>query len=76
VPTPYATVIAATALLFVLGFVGWWVNSLLKRDYPLSTALVTAAIAGVVAAEVAYRLLGWVLFPSVGMFGPPGPPVA
>ena len=76
VPTPYAAIIATAALLFVLGFVGWWVNTLLKRGYPLSTALATAVIAGVVAAEVAYRLLGWIMFPSAGTFGPPGPPVA
>lgn len=46
------------ALVCVLGFTGWFVVKLLEMGYDLPSALGAAAVAGVVAGECAYRLLG------------------
>jgi hypothetical protein len=46
------------ALMCILGFTGWFVVKLLEMGHDLPTALGAAAVAGVVAGEIACRLLG------------------
>ena len=57
----YIAVATLAALMCILGFTGWFVVKLLEMGYDLPTALGAAAVAGIVAGEIAYRLLGRIL---------------
>ncbi|MET9230659.1 hypothetical protein [Lentzea sp. NPDC003310] len=56
----------SAATLILLGVLSFLV-ALLHMGHPLSTALLAAGAGGVIAAEIAYRLLG-------GPEAPPPPP--
>jgi hypothetical protein len=66
---PYLPIVGTAALMIILGFTGWFVVTLLGMGYDLPTAFCAAAGAGVVAGEIAYRLLGRAFLP----FGRGGP---
>jgi len=57
---PYVALATQLALMCILGFTGWFVVKLLEMGYDVPTALWAAAVVGIVAGEIAYRLLGHV----------------
>lgn len=67
---PWAVLLLGfSGLLAILWFVAWFTRDLVTRGYSLRSALVAAGAVGLIAAEVAYRLLGWALIPY-GFGGP------